>query len=71
MNPKMLANLLGINPYVAEKSFMQSGRFSLIELSKIMERLVNADCRMKTGEREPRLELELAVVDICTKTGDY
>jgi DNA polymerase-3 subunit delta len=65
MNPKMLASLLGINPYVAEKSFIQSGRFTLSELSKIMERLLMADYRMKTGEREPRLELELAVVEIC------
>jgi DNA polymerase III subunit delta len=65
MNPKMLASLLGINPYVAEKSFVQSGRFTLAQLSKIMERLVWADYRMKTGGREPRLELELTVVEIC------
>lgn len=65
LNAKMLASMLGINPYVAEKSFVQSGRFSLKELSKIMERLVLADYRMKTGQREPRLELELTVVEIC------
>ncbi|HBF37745.1 MAG TPA: DNA polymerase III subunit delta, partial [Firmicutes bacterium] len=66
LNPKLLASMLGINPYVAEKSFVQSGRFTLPELSEIMERLVMADYRMKTGQREPRLELELAVVEICT-----
>jgi DNA polymerase III subunit delta len=65
LNPKALAELLGINPYVAEKSFVQSGRFTLPELQKIMERLVWADYRMKTGQREMRLELELAVVEIC------
>jgi DNA polymerase-3 subunit delta len=65
LHPKALAELLGINPYVAEKSFVQSGRFNLVELQKIMERLVWADYRMKTGQREMRLELELAVVEIC------
>jgi DNA polymerase-3 subunit delta len=65
LNAKMLAAMLGINPYVAEKSFTQSGRFTLKELARIMERLLMADFRIKTGQREPRLELELAVVEIC------
>lgn len=66
MNAKTLAEILGINPYVAEKSFLQSGPFSLVELQKILERLLWADYRMKTGQREPRLELELALVEITT-----
>ncbi|MGE5583124.1 MAG: DNA polymerase III subunit delta [Bacillota bacterium] len=66
LTPKALADFLGINPYVAEKSFLQSGRFSLLELQQILDRLVQADYRIKTGQREPRLELELAVVEICT-----
>ncbi len=66
MTSRELAGFLGINPYVAEKSFHQSGRFSLEELQKVLERLIQADYRMKTGQREPRLELELAVVEICT-----
>jgi DNA polymerase-3 subunit delta len=65
LTPKMLAGFLGINPYVADKSFTQSGRFTLSELQQIMERLLLADYRIKTGGREPRLELELAVVEIC------
>lgn len=66
MNAKALADALGINPYVAEKSFLQSGPFSLEELQKILERLLWADYRMKTGQREPRLELELALAEITT-----
>ena len=65
MSPKALAEVLGIKPFVAEKSFLQSGRFTLEELQQILERLLWADYRMKTGQQEPRLELELAVVDIC------
>lgn len=66
MNSKALADFLGINPYVAEKSFMQSGPFVLPELQKILQRLLWADYRMKTGQREPRLELELALIEITT-----
>jgi DNA polymerase-3 subunit delta len=65
---KALAGTLGINPYVAEKSFSQASRFTLAELARISERLVAADYRMKSGQREPRLELELAVVEICSLT---
>jgi DNA polymerase-3 subunit delta len=64
--PKIMAESLGINPYVAEKSFTQSGQFSLPSLQRILERLINADYSMKTGQRDPRLELELAVVEITT-----
>jgi DNA polymerase-3 subunit delta len=66
LGAKQLAGALGINPYVAEKSFVQSGRFSGPELARIIARLARADHRMKTGRREPRLELELAVVEICS-----
>lgn len=65
LNHRQLAALLGINPYVAEKSFVQSSRFSLSDLLQIMERLILADFRIKTGQRNPRLELELAIVEIC------
>ncbi|MCL6589579.1 MAG: DNA polymerase III subunit delta [Firmicutes bacterium] len=64
LTPKQLAESLGINPYVAEKSFTQSGQFTLPSLQRILERLINADYNIKTGQREPRLELELAVVEI-------
>jgi DNA polymerase-3 subunit delta len=65
MSHRELASFLGINPYVAEKSFFQSGRFSLPELQQVIDRLLQADYRIKSGQREPRLELELAVVEIC------
>lgn len=66
MGSKALAGLLGINPYVAEKSMVQAGRFTLTELHQAIERLLQADFRIKSGQREPRLELELAVVEICS-----
>ncbi len=64
MTSRSLAGFLGINPYVAEKSFGQARYFSLAELQKILNRLLQADYRIKTGQRESRLELELAVVEI-------
>jgi DNA polymerase-3 subunit delta len=66
MGSKALAGLLGINPYVAEKSMAQASRFSLAELHQAIDRLLWADFRIKSGQREPRLELELAVVEICS-----
>jgi DNA polymerase-3 subunit delta len=65
MGSKALAGLLGINPYVAQKSMAQAGRFTLAELHQAINRLLWADFRIKSGQREPRLELELAVVEIC------
>jgi DNA polymerase-3 subunit delta len=65
LTPKDLTKLFGIKPFVAEKSFVQSGRFRAEDLHRIMERLLLADYRMKTGQMEPRLELELAVAEIC------
>lgn len=66
MTSRGLADFLGINPYVAEKSFNQARYFSLAELQKVLNRLLQADYRIKTGQREPRLELEMAVVEITT-----
>ncbi len=66
MTSRGLADFLGINPYVAEKSFGQARYFSLVELQKVLNRLLQADYRIKTGQREPRLELEMAVVEITT-----
>jgi DNA polymerase-3 subunit delta len=71
MSQRELASFLGINPYVAEKSFIQSGRFSLPELQQVINRLLWADYRIKSGQREPRLELELAVVEICSVGKNY
>lgn len=67
LSSKQLASQLGINPYVAEKSMTQSGRFTMGELEKVLHRLLEADFKIKTGQREPRLELELAVVEICSR----
>ena len=67
MTSRALAGFLGINPYVAEKSFGQARHFSLFELQKVLDRLLQADYRIKTGQREPRLELEMAVVEITSQ----
>jgi DNA polymerase-3 subunit delta len=67
MGSKALAGMLGINPYVAEKSMAQAGRITMAELHQAIQRLLWADFRIKSGQREPRLELELAVVEICSR----
>ncbi len=67
MTSRGLADYLGINPYVAEKSFGQARFFTLPELQKVLNRLLQADYRIKTGQREPRLELEMAVVEITSQ----
>ncbi len=53
------------SPYEAEKFTQQSRNFSLDELTLALERLQEADVNIKTGKRDPRLELEMTIIDIC------
>lgn len=64
MNVNAFAASLGIKSFAAQKSWSQSSRFKLADLQKVINRLLWADYRIKTGQRLPRLELELAVVEI-------
>lgn len=53
-----------INPYVLQKSINYSDNFSFLELKKIYKDLLNWDLKIKSGKIEPRLALDLLVLEI-------
>lgn len=55
------------SPYEAEKFFQQAENFNSQELASILKRLQEADVKIKTGRVEPKLELELVVMELCGK----
>lgn len=57
---KNLAKLLGLHPYVLEKSINQVRKFSLIDLELMINKLVDSDYKSKTGQG--KLEELLPVV---------
>jgi DNA polymerase III subunit delta len=54
-----LAEALAVHPYVAEKVGKQSRRFKLEQLERIYRALHEYDVKMKTGQMEPQLALDL------------
>jgi DNA polymerase-3 subunit delta len=63
-NPGVLQKELGCHPYVAEKTWEQAKSFKLAWLTQAVERLLQAETRIKTGQGDVRWELEMAVVDL-------
>lgn len=64
LDKKTLASELGLKPFVIEKSMAQAGRYTMAQIQRITDRLLQADYRIKTGQSAPRLELETAIVEI-------
>ncbi len=57
-----IAAALGVQPFVAEKLAAQSLRMPPRRCRALLQRMLLADVRSKTGERDPRLELEMVVL---------
>ncbi len=55
-------------PYPLYISIQQVKNFTLSELIKAMERLLEADIQMKSGTLTPELVVEMLVVDLCSKS---
>ena len=62
--PEQVARLLGVHPYVAEKTIAQGQSFRREELERIYHRLLHADHEIKTGRHEDEMALELAIVEV-------
>lgn len=60
-----IAGVLGVPPFVAEKILRQTGRLPFARCRTLLERMLLADVRGKTGERDPRVELELVVLEMA------
>lgn len=55
-----------IHPYVVQKTFCQARNFSLDELKKIYQKLLDCDAALKTSRIEPDLALDLLVAKLCS-----
>lgn len=62
-----LAKKLGMHPYVARKSFEQAKKFDLPSLKKIYEKLFELDFKIKSGQIEPVLGIQMLTLEICGK----
>ena len=61
---RMLANKLGIHPFVAQKSSQQARNFTIEELKKIYHQLMAIDFESKIGKTDPKTALELFISNL-------
>ncbi len=61
------APLLTRNPYADYMCFQRAELFSLAELRAHMERLCDADYRLKSSGAQPRLVLERLILALCRR----
>ncbi len=54
---------LGLHPFVVKKSTFLARRFTLKELKSFYEHLLDIDLAIKTGRIEPRVALDLVVIE--------
>jgi len=59
-----LAEKLGLHPFVVQKSLEQVNNYSLADLKKIYQKLLDIDFKIKTGQAKGRLLFELLAVGV-------
>ncbi|MGH7796197.1 MAG: DNA polymerase III subunit delta [Candidatus Binatia bacterium] len=62
---KQGTSLLGRNPYGDYVCLQRAERFSMAELRSFMERLLDADLRLKSSGSQPRIVLEKLFLEMC------
>ena len=67
--PDAILPRLYANSWAAEKCLSQARGLTSGETQKAISRLFEADLAIKTGQREPRLALELLSLDLCALGG--
>jgi len=63
-NKDDVARALSVHPYVAEKTSVQAGRFSIEALENIYRRLLGIDERVKTSQITLDLALDTLIVEL-------
>lgn len=63
-SPRDIASAIGVHPYVAEKLAKQTRSFTLEQLETVYRALQDYDFKMKTGQVEPRLALDLLIAGL-------
>ncbi len=67
-NPNaVIAEKLGIRPFLVSKYVKQAQKFSAVELRQGIEDCVNADNDVKTGKIEDKYAVELIIMKYCTQ----
>lgn len=64
-SPKEIASAIGVHPYVAEKLTKQTRSFTVEQLEKVYRTLHDYDFKMKTGQIEPLLALDLLIAGLA------
>jgi len=64
------SNVLKQHPYPIYLTVQQAKNFTINELIKAMERLLEADIQLKSGTLTPELVVEMLVVDLCKSKGN-
>ena len=59
-------SILKQHPYPFYRTLRQAKNFTVQELVKAMERLLEADIQLKTGSLTPELVIEMLVMDLCS-----
>ncbi len=54
----------GLHPFIVKKSYQQAQKFSLGQLKKIYQKILEADLDIKTGRVEPATALDLLIAGI-------
>jgi len=65
INKFQIAKQSGLNPYVVEKTIHQAKNFTFDQLKNIYHKLLDYDIKMKTGALEPKLGLDMLIVELC------
>lgn len=60
-----IKNESGLHPFVLQKAFSQAEKFTLEELKNFYQRLLDFDIKIKSGKIEPKLALDMIVIELC------
>lgn len=63
-SPQQMAGQLGLHPYVVKLSLDKAGRFDVRTLGRLLSELADLDYRMKTGQIDKVLGLELFLISL-------
>lgn len=60
-----IKNKSGLHPFVIQKTSQQCKNFTLDQLKVIYQKLLDYDIKLKTGKINPKLALDILVVELC------
>lgn len=65
LSSDMLAQTIGVHPFVAKKAGQQASRFSRAELLAAMDALLETDAAIKTGRMDENAALDVLIAALC------